>query len=76
MIRALTEAGVPIDIVGGTSMGAFVAAVWCDETNVTTLTQKCRGWAMVSLVWVKEYRCKWWATCMFIFQAKYKIDPE
>lgn len=39
VIRALREAGVPIDLIGGTSMGALIAAQpalgWSDETMLS-----------------------------------------
>lgn len=53
MIKAMTEAGIPIDMVGGTSMGAFIGAVWCDEVNIPRVTQKSREWCMVSFPWVR-----------------------
>jgi predicted acylesterase/phospholipase RssA len=30
-IRALEEAGIPIDMVGGTSIGSYVAGVYAEE---------------------------------------------
>jgi lysophospholipid hydrolase len=45
MIKAITEAGIPIDLVGGVSIGAFMGALWCLENNVTTFTQKARAWS-------------------------------
>ena len=33
-IAALEEAGIPIDVVGGTSMGAFVGALYAEATQV------------------------------------------
>ncbi|VDP98351.1 unnamed protein product [Trichobilharzia regenti] len=30
------EAGIPIDLVGGTSIGAFMSALWADETRMPT----------------------------------------
>ncbi|KPJ14559.1 Neuropathy target esterase sws [Papilio machaon] len=30
------EAGIPIDMVGGVSIGAFMGALWCMERNITT----------------------------------------
>jgi len=43
------EAGIPIDMVGGVSIGAFMGALWCAERNVTTMTQKAREWSKVIL---------------------------
>lgn len=36
-------------MVGGVSIGAFMGALWCAERNITTVTQKAREWAKVSL---------------------------
>nr|CAD7205696.1 unnamed protein product [Timema douglasi] len=47
MIKAVLEAGIPIDMVGGVSIGAFMGALWCMEKNVTTMTQKAREWSKV-----------------------------
>jgi Predicted esterase of the alpha-beta hydrolase superfamily len=41
------EAGIPIDMVGGVSIGAFMGALWCAEKNITTMTQKAREWSQV-----------------------------
>lgn len=46
----LQEAGIPIDMVGGVSIGAFMGGLWCQERNVTTLTQKAREWSKVKLL--------------------------
>ncbi|RWS04783.1 neuropathy target esterase sws-like protein, partial [Dinothrombium tinctorium] len=45
MIQAITEAGIPIDIVGGVSIGAFMGALWCQENKLETFTQKAREWS-------------------------------
>ncbi|XP_045530048.1 neuropathy target esterase sws isoform X8 [Pieris brassicae] len=47
MVRAIQEAGIPIDMVGGVSIGAFMGALWCMERNITTVTQKAREWSQV-----------------------------
>jgi predicted acylesterase/phospholipase RssA len=36
--RAIQEADIPIDMVGGTSTGAFMGALWCVEKDVATMT--------------------------------------
>lgn len=49
MLKAIQEAGIPIDMVGGVSIGAFMGALWCAEKNITTVTQKARAWCKVIL---------------------------
>ncbi|XP_071037589.1 neuropathy target esterase sws [Parasteatoda tepidariorum] len=44
-IKALREAGIPIDMVGGVSIGAFMGALWCQENDITIMTQKAREWS-------------------------------
>lgn len=48
MLKAILEAGIPIDMVGGVSIGAFMGALWCMEKNITTTTQKAREWSRVN----------------------------
>ena len=48
MIKAMTEEGIPIDMVGGTSMGAFIGALWAEERQYVPFTRRAREWAMVS----------------------------
>jgi lysophospholipid hydrolase len=38
MMKAIKEASIPIDMVGGVSIGAFMGALWCSERDVTTVT--------------------------------------
>lgn len=35
-------------MVGGVSIGAFMGALWCQERNITTVTQKAREWSKVT----------------------------
>eukprot|EP00957_Ditylum_brightwellii_P012464 942009-Ditylum_brightwellii.AAC.2 len=55
IIRALTEAGVMVDLVGGTSQGAFVGALYAESPDdLELVVQKCRAFAiMMSSVWEK-----------------------
>jgi len=48
MLKAIQEAGIPVDMVGGVSIGALMGALWCSERNITTVTQKAREWSKVS----------------------------
>lgn len=47
MNTAIQDAGIPVDMVGGVSIGAFMGALYCIERNTTTLTQKAREWSKV-----------------------------
>lgn len=51
-IRALTEAGIPIDIVGGTSIGSFVGALWADEADASRVRRRAAEWSChMSRLW-------------------------
>lgn len=47
MLKAIQDAGIPIDMVGGVSIGAFMGALYCCERNTATVTQKAREWSKV-----------------------------
>uniref|UniRef100_A0A8C4WPE1 lysophospholipase n=1 Tax=Eptatretus burgeri TaxID=7764 RepID=A0A8C4WPE1_EPTBU len=46
VLQAVTEAGIPIDMVGGTSIGAFMGALYAEERDVSRMRTRARGWAM------------------------------
>ncbi|CAH0558713.1 unnamed protein product [Brassicogethes aeneus] len=54
MIKAIQEAGIPIDMVGGVSIGAFMGALWCQERNITIVTQKAREWSKKMTQWWRQ----------------------
>ncbi|XP_043463583.1 neuropathy target esterase sws isoform X3 [Leptopilina heterotoma] len=54
MLKAILEAGIPIDMVGGVSIGAFMGALWCMEKNIVTVTQKAREWSMKMTQWWRQ----------------------
>ncbi|PGG97953.1 lysophospholipase NTE1 [Blastomyces parvus] len=45
IIKALEEAGVPIDIVGGTSIGAFVGALYARDADVVPMYGRAKKFA-------------------------------
>uniref|UniRef100_A0A803VBP6 lysophospholipase n=1 Tax=Ficedula albicollis TaxID=59894 RepID=A0A803VBP6_FICAL len=47
VIRALMEAGIPVDMIGGTSIGAFMSALYAEERSYNQMRIKARQWAMV-----------------------------
>ncbi|KAJ7308042.1 hypothetical protein JRQ81_008544 [Phrynocephalus forsythii] len=46
IIRALNEAGIPVDMIGGTSIGSFMGALYAEERSYTQMRIKARQWAM------------------------------
>uniref|UniRef100_A0A452RID0 Uncharacterized protein n=1 Tax=Ursus americanus TaxID=9643 RepID=A0A452RID0_URSAM len=52
IIRALTECGIPVDMVGGTSIGAFMGALYSEERNYSQIRIRAKQWAedMTSMV--------------------------
>lgn len=42
LARALSELNIPIDLFGGSSMGAFVAALWARNLSPRDMVQLCR----------------------------------
>ncbi|CAK9810264.1 Neuropathy target esterase sws [Anthophora plagiata] len=54
MLKAVIEAGIPIDMIGGVSIGAFMGALWCMEKNITTTTQKAREWSKKMTQWWRQ----------------------
>jgi lysophospholipid hydrolase len=45
IIRALEEAGIPVDIVGGTSIGAFIGALYAWDADVVPMYGRAKKFA-------------------------------
>ncbi|XP_072005273.1 patatin-like phospholipase domain-containing protein 6 isoform X1 [Engystomops pustulosus] len=45
IIKALEEAGIPVDMVGGTSMGALVGGVYAEELDASRTKERTSKWA-------------------------------
>jgi len=66
MIQAIQEAGIPIDMVGGVSIGAFMGALWCMEKDINRVTVKARTWAMkMTQIWRQLLDLTYPVTSMF-----------
>ncbi|XP_046526040.1 patatin-like phospholipase domain-containing protein 7 isoform X1 [Equus quagga] len=52
IIRALVECGIPVDMVGGTSIGAFMGALYSEERSCSQMRIRAKQWAegMTSVV--------------------------
>uniref|UniRef100_A0A803XS18 lysophospholipase n=1 Tax=Meleagris gallopavo TaxID=9103 RepID=A0A803XS18_MELGA len=45
VIKAMEEVGIPIDMVGGTSIGSFIGALYAEERSAVRTKQRAREWA-------------------------------
>lgn len=50
MIKAMLEANIPIDMIGGTSIGSFMGALWAEENSYERFEQRAREWSLVSVL--------------------------
>ena len=50
VIKALKEAQIPIDMIGGTSIGSFMGALYAEELNVDSFEKRARTFANVSFL--------------------------
>jgi predicted acylesterase/phospholipase RssA/CRP-like cAMP-binding protein len=71
VIQALEEAGIPIDMIGGCSMGAFVAALYARELNHVAIRGRARRFAFFisskwRQIWDLTYPITSWFTGRFM----------
>ncbi|XP_063066294.1 patatin-like phospholipase domain-containing protein 7 isoform X2 [Engraulis encrasicolus] len=46
ILRALSEAGIPVDLLGGTSIGSMMGALYAEDRSHSRLRIRAREWAM------------------------------
>ncbi|XP_062398636.1 patatin-like phospholipase domain-containing protein 7 isoform X2 [Sardina pilchardus] len=46
VIKAMIEAGIPIDLVGGTSIGSLMGALYAEDKSTSRMTARAREWCM------------------------------
>ncbi|XP_061913043.1 patatin-like phospholipase domain-containing protein 7 isoform X2 [Entelurus aequoreus] len=46
VVRALCEAGIPVDLIGGTSIGSLLGALYAEERSHSRMRVRAREWAM------------------------------
>ncbi|KAF7658943.1 hypothetical protein LDENG_00005450 [Lucifuga dentata] len=46
ILRALSEAGIPVDLIGGTSIGSLMGALYAEDRSHSRMRMRAREWAM------------------------------
>ncbi|XP_068608693.1 patatin-like phospholipase domain-containing protein 7 [Brachionichthys hirsutus] len=46
IMKALCEAGIPVDLVGGTSIGSLIGALYAEDHSYSRMRMRAREWAM------------------------------
>ncbi|KAI3362417.1 hypothetical protein L3Q82_012719, partial [Scortum barcoo] len=46
VMRALCEAGIPVDLIGGTSIGSLMGALYAEDRSHSRMRMRAREWAM------------------------------
>lgn len=46
-MRAICEAGIPIDIIGGTSIGSLMGALYAEDRSHSRMRIRAKEWALV-----------------------------
>lgn len=46
IMRALCEAGIPVDLIGGTSIGSLMAALYAEDRSHSRMRIRAREWSM------------------------------
>ncbi|KAM4635191.1 patatin-like phospholipase domain-containing protein 7a [Polymixia lowei] len=46
ILRALNEAGIPVDLVGGVSIGSLMGALYAEDRSHSRMRMRAREWAM------------------------------
>ncbi|KAK5900735.1 hypothetical protein CgunFtcFv8_025667 [Champsocephalus gunnari] len=46
VVRALCEAGIPVDLIGGTSIGSLMGAIYAEDKSHSRMRMRAREWAM------------------------------
>lgn len=54
IMRALCEAGIPVDLIGGTSIGALMGALYAEDRSLSRMRIRAREWAMVRPIYMSH----------------------
>ena len=91
ILRALNEAGIPVDMVGGTSIGSLMGALYAEEKSNSRMRVRAREWAMVCGRYTQDTNAlliKWksrmllrfrfllYKKCIFIQSLVYLLWPQ
>jgi lysophospholipid hydrolase len=68
VIKSMIEANIPIDMIGGTSIGSFMGALWAEENNYARFHDRGAEWSKVFITFNFNYSylCYWYYFFNFI----------
>ena len=62
----MMDYGIPIDMVGGTSIGSFVGALWAEERSPEAVADRAKKWCdVMGSLWKKIVDLTYPITSMF-----------
>lgn len=66
MMKAIRESNIPIDMIGGVSIGAFMSALWAQELDIEQMRLKSRKWSFtIKSLWRQILDLTYPVTAMF-----------
>jgi lysophospholipid hydrolase len=66
VIRALEDAGIPVDMVGGTSIGSFMGALYARDTDTVAILKPARAFSgRMASIWRKLFDLTYPVTSWF-----------
>jgi len=66
VLKAMMDYGIPIDMVGGTSIGSFVGALWAEERSPEAVADRAKKWCdVMGSLWKKIVDLTYPITSMF-----------
>uniref|UniRef100_A0A0K0F7K1 Neuropathy target esterase sws (inferred by orthology to a D. melanogaster protein) n=1 Tax=Strongyloides venezuelensis TaxID=75913 RepID=A0A0K0F7K1_STRVS len=66
IIKAMKSFEVPVDIIGGTSIGSFIGALYAQDPSCETIIERASGWfTVMSSIWNKIFDLTYAYSAMF-----------
>ena len=71
----MTDYGIPVDMVGGTSIGSFVGALWAEERSPEAVADRAKKWCdVMGSLWQKILDLTYPITSMFTGKRRRRLS--